>query len=460
MSSTIVFFIFVPFLVLVLLSINLIFAPRNPYQEKKSVFECGFHSFLGQNRTQFTISFFIFALLFLLFDLEILLVYPYIVSAYTNSVYGLFIMLMFFIALTIGLGFELGKKALNIDSKQVSSLNFSSIWTKAKIGYLLSTSPLKSNILSTVFTFIKNKKESFVLSFLFLILFKATFIIDFSIFGLRYTPYYYIFCSVSSVIFYIFMCNRYSRGHIYCVPRLRGILLAAITGFFTPIVITWLCLRFGISYGNSVFLGLLFVSQCFELVLQGFELELTLATLNPDGTVDPKDTMMPDYVEPSRGGSTRPVTPPPVEDSTMPAPPKPELNRWWGQGMEKEGRNTSAKGSLIAGLEAGPVVAHDPRGIYEFVPGRKDNAAWLHNFRRALARQMEMGNYQLWTICSAQQQASIRAVAMDNPRWPESRQIFNGVGTNTAGVDSLLHKAVEKELGRRPSTEQLTKEWK
>ena len=36
--------------------------------------------------------------------------------------YGLFIMLMFFIALTIGLGFELGKKALNIDNRQVYGL--------------------------------------------------------------------------------------------------------------------------------------------------------------------------------------------------------------------------------------------------------------------------------------------------------------------------------------------------
>lgn len=68
-------------------------------------------------------SFFIFALLFLLFDLEILLVYPYIVSAYSNNIYGLLIMLVFFTALTIGLGYELGKKALNIDSRQKLSIS-------------------------------------------------------------------------------------------------------------------------------------------------------------------------------------------------------------------------------------------------------------------------------------------------------------------------------------------------
>src|SRR6266700_3920243 len=74
--------------------------------------------FLGQNRTQFSISFFIFALLFLLFDLEILLVYPYIVSGYTNDIYGLIIMLIFFVLLTLGFAFELGKNALKIDSRQ------------------------------------------------------------------------------------------------------------------------------------------------------------------------------------------------------------------------------------------------------------------------------------------------------------------------------------------------------
>ncbi len=121
MSSTIFFFLFIPLLAFILLAINLVFAPHNPYQEKDSAFECGFSSFLGQNRTQFSISFFIFALLFLLFDLEILLVYPYLVSAYTNDIYGLATMLMFLLALTLGFAFELGKKALSIDSRQTSN---------------------------------------------------------------------------------------------------------------------------------------------------------------------------------------------------------------------------------------------------------------------------------------------------------------------------------------------------
>ena len=118
MSSVTFFFIFIPILAIILLGVNLILAPHNPYQEKNSVFECGFHSFRGQNRTQFNISFFIFGLLFLLFDLEILLVYPYTVSSYINDIYGLIIMAIFFILLTLGFMFELGKKALIITSRQ------------------------------------------------------------------------------------------------------------------------------------------------------------------------------------------------------------------------------------------------------------------------------------------------------------------------------------------------------
>lgn len=122
MSNLTFFLFFIPFLAILLLSINLIFAPHNPYGEKKTSFECGFHSFLGQNRTQFSISFFIFALLFLLFDLEILLIYPYSVSSYINGVYGLVVMLLFFILLTLGFIFELGKKALDIPSRQTRPL--------------------------------------------------------------------------------------------------------------------------------------------------------------------------------------------------------------------------------------------------------------------------------------------------------------------------------------------------
>ncbi len=118
MSSLTFFFILVTILCSLFLIINFIFAPHNPYQEKYSIFECGFHSFLGQNRTQFGVKFFIFALVYLLLDLEIVMIYPFAVSEYENGIYGLLIVLIFIGIITVGFVFELGKSALKIESRQ------------------------------------------------------------------------------------------------------------------------------------------------------------------------------------------------------------------------------------------------------------------------------------------------------------------------------------------------------
>ncbi len=135
MSSMTFFFLFVSILALVFLLVNLVLAPHNPYQEKYSIFECGFHSFLGQNRSQFSISFFLFALVFLIFDLEITLVFPFAVSGYTNNIYGFIIALLFIGIVTIGFVFELGKKALVIDSRQtITPLNVKSSNVSELIG--------------------------------------------------------------------------------------------------------------------------------------------------------------------------------------------------------------------------------------------------------------------------------------------------------------------------------------
>jgi NADH-ubiquinone oxidoreductase chain 3 len=111
------FIIFVCIIALLFLVINIAFAPHNPYQEKYSIFECGFHSFL-QTRLPFNITFFIYALIYLLLDLEIILIYPFAVSEYVNGIYGLGVTLLFIFIITIGFIFELGKGALNISSKQ------------------------------------------------------------------------------------------------------------------------------------------------------------------------------------------------------------------------------------------------------------------------------------------------------------------------------------------------------
>ena len=120
MSSMTFFFIFVCILALIFLIVNLILAPHNPYQEKYSIFECGLHSFLGQNRTQFGVKVFIVALGYLLLDVEILLTFPFALSEYINDIYGLIITLGFILIITLGFVYELGKSALKIESRQFS----------------------------------------------------------------------------------------------------------------------------------------------------------------------------------------------------------------------------------------------------------------------------------------------------------------------------------------------------
>jgi len=121
MSSITFLFILVSIITLLFLALNFVLAPHNPYQEKYSIFECGFHSFLGQNRTQFGVKFFIFALVYLLLDLEILVIYPFGLSSYENGIYGLVVVLIFIGIITVGFVFELGKSALKIDSRQSSN---------------------------------------------------------------------------------------------------------------------------------------------------------------------------------------------------------------------------------------------------------------------------------------------------------------------------------------------------
>lgn len=121
MSSMSIFIALVLFIPSLFLAINFLFAPHNPYQEKRSIFECGYHSFLGQNRTQFFVQFYMLAFLFLIFDLEITLFLPYANSAKNNGIYGLIIMFILVVIILIGFGFEWGKDALSLTSRQTTA---------------------------------------------------------------------------------------------------------------------------------------------------------------------------------------------------------------------------------------------------------------------------------------------------------------------------------------------------
>ena len=117
-TNLLVLFIFVPILAIILLLLNVLLSTSKAEPEKLAPYECGFSPVYGQTRTNFSIHFYIVAMLFLVFDLEILLLFPIAASLYQVSTFGFSIALIFFFVLTIGFVLEIGSGAIDlIDQK-------------------------------------------------------------------------------------------------------------------------------------------------------------------------------------------------------------------------------------------------------------------------------------------------------------------------------------------------------
>ncbi len=114
MNTLLMLFILVPVLAVIFLGLNLLLAANKPDEAKESVYECGFNSVYGQTRSTFQIHFFLVALLFLVFDLEILLLFPIALTLYQVSMFGFSVALIFFIVLTIGFVLEIGSGAISL----------------------------------------------------------------------------------------------------------------------------------------------------------------------------------------------------------------------------------------------------------------------------------------------------------------------------------------------------------
>ena len=118
--TLLILFIFVPILAILLLGLNILLAPSKPDESKVSPYECGFSVIQGQTRSVFHIHFYLVSMLFLIFDLEILLLFPLAVSLYQVSTFGFSIAILFFLVLTIGFVLEIGSGAIKfIETKNL-----------------------------------------------------------------------------------------------------------------------------------------------------------------------------------------------------------------------------------------------------------------------------------------------------------------------------------------------------
>ncbi|MCL4674557.1 MAG: NADH-quinone oxidoreductase subunit A [Pararhodobacter sp.] len=107
----IVFLVIAIGLGLVLMLSAMVIAVRNPDPEKVSAYECGFNAF-DDARMKFDVRYYLVAILFIIFDLEIAFLFPWAVAFGEMSMVAFWSMIVFLGVLTIGFAYEWKKGAL------------------------------------------------------------------------------------------------------------------------------------------------------------------------------------------------------------------------------------------------------------------------------------------------------------------------------------------------------------
>jgi NADH-quinone oxidoreductase subunit A len=102
------------FIGLALLAAPFVVAYQNPDPEKLSAYECGFNAF-DDARMKFDVRFYLVAILFIIFDLEVAFLFPWAVALKDIGAFGFWSMMVFLFVLTVGFVYEWKKGALEWD---------------------------------------------------------------------------------------------------------------------------------------------------------------------------------------------------------------------------------------------------------------------------------------------------------------------------------------------------------
>ena len=92
--------------------LSIIVGKKSPYAEKNSTYECGFEPF-DETRGKFEVKFYLVAILFIIFDLEIIFLFPWAVAFKEIGMFGFWSMMFFLFVLTVGFIYEWLKGALD-----------------------------------------------------------------------------------------------------------------------------------------------------------------------------------------------------------------------------------------------------------------------------------------------------------------------------------------------------------
>ena len=88
-----------------------VFGNQRPDDEKMAAYECGFDAF-DDSRRQFDVRFYLVAILFIIFDLEVAFLFPWAVALGGIGLFGFWSMMLFLAVLTVGFIYEWKKGAL------------------------------------------------------------------------------------------------------------------------------------------------------------------------------------------------------------------------------------------------------------------------------------------------------------------------------------------------------------
>ncbi len=97
-----------------LLVLPFVVAYKQPDPEKLSAYECGFNAF-DDARMKFDVRFYLVAILFIIFDLEVAFLFPWAITFGDLGWYGFWSMMIFLGVLTVGFAYEWKKGALEWD---------------------------------------------------------------------------------------------------------------------------------------------------------------------------------------------------------------------------------------------------------------------------------------------------------------------------------------------------------
>ena len=106
-----VFFAIAVGLALAMVGASLVLGTQRPDDDKMAPYECGFEAF-DDSRRQFDVRFYLVAILFIIFDLEIAFLFPWAVSLGGIGLFGFWSMMLFLFVLTVGFIYEWKKGAL------------------------------------------------------------------------------------------------------------------------------------------------------------------------------------------------------------------------------------------------------------------------------------------------------------------------------------------------------------